>query len=255
MVEAMTETGSRCVMATVASGKVRIRRTELLQMLGRLEDPAVGAALPLQGLEHLLEILVVGRLVVGEVVVAPARHGGDPLEKIRGEVERLQLDLLVDVLGSHVVHGPQQGQQRILTLEALATAREPRMLAVGSGRLARNGDGLEALPVGQGAQARVGGDQVEQVGGARAREARDDDGPRDLDVQDLRVASDHDLRVAAGWQRSERNRPTPPCVPRVPKWDPPPRSSARCAVARGSRPHRSRRAPSAPWRPSARRLP
>ena len=49
-------------------------------------------------------------------------------------------------------------------------------------------DGLEALPVGQRAQGRIGADEVVEMGGARAGEAGDDDGAGDLDVVDLGMA-------------------------------------------------------------------
>ena len=58
--------------------------------------------------------------------------------------------------------------------------------------LAVREDGLEALPVGQGAKRRVGGHEVVQMGRPRPRQAADDDRPLDRDPGDLRMAP-HDI--------------------------------------------------------------
>jgi hypothetical protein len=95
----------------------------------------------------------------------------------------------VDVLGRHVMHVAQQRHHRVLCDEALAAARQTRVLAVLLRNLVGIGNRLEALPVGKGAKAAVGGDQIHQMGGSRARQAGDDDGCADFDGEDLRVAT------------------------------------------------------------------
>jgi hypothetical protein len=76
-------------------------------------------------------------------------------------------------------------------------AHVARVAAVVARPLAGDRDGLEALPIGHGAQATVGGDQVDEVGRARAGQADDDDRLPDLLVEDLRVAPDHVLDAQA----------------------------------------------------------
>ena len=56
-----------------ASGKTVASGTELFQVLRRLQHPALAAAQQLQHLQHRLQVAVVRRLVVREVVVAPRR--------------------------------------------------------------------------------------------------------------------------------------------------------------------------------------
>ena len=63
-------------------GKGRHQRADLLQVLRRFENPTVGPPHPLQGLKNLLHVRIVWRLVVGEIIVTPARRTGDPLKQI-----------------------------------------------------------------------------------------------------------------------------------------------------------------------------
>ena len=67
--------------------------------------------------------------------------------------------------------------------------------AVAARAVARDGHRLEALPVGERAQPRVGRDQVHEVRGARARQADHDDRARDLDLEDLGVAAQQVLEA------------------------------------------------------------
>ena len=133
-----TETGSRWVTTTVASGNVASRGPSCSRCCGDLSTQrSPRAVLPLQDLEHGLQIGVVRGLVVGQVVVAPARDAGHPLELVAREVGQLELELLVDVVGSHGVHGRQVGQHRPPSLPLLLG---PLVAGVGpSGRAARRG--------------------------------------------------------------------------------------------------------------------
>ena len=184
-------------------GKGGEQRPELLEMLGRLEHPPLAkplpctgalpftgarpftGALPLEYLEDGLQVGVVGGLVVGQVVVAPPRDARHPFELIAGEVRQLQLQLLMDVVGPHGVHGAHVRQHR---LHALPLAFGPSVTGVGAVRpalLAGVGHRLVALPQRERTQAGVGGDEIDQMGGSRAGQAHDDDRRRDLDVGDL----------------------------------------------------------------------
>jgi hypothetical protein len=159
----ITATGSRCVIAIVASGNVSTSAPQLLEVLRRLEHPAVRSAKPLERLQRRLEIRVVRPLIERQVVIAPARRGAEPLEPVGREVEVLDLDLLVHVLGRHVVHRLQQRHPRGGLLVLDETPHVPRIAAVAARPFAGDRNGLEALPVRQRAQARVGGDQVHEV--------------------------------------------------------------------------------------------
>ena len=201
-------------------GRIRERRhqrADLLQVLGALQHPALPRPVPLEDLEPRLHVGVLRGLVVGEVVVAPARPPGDPLQVVAGEVGAHELQLFVDVVG---VHGVHRGDERRAGAEALPrvlAALPARVDAAGPGRLVRVGHRLLALPERHGAQPLVGRDQVDQVRGAGAGQADHDDRPRDLDVVDLgvllqqladaqpvdRVADDV---VVSRHQRSRRSR-------------------------------------------------
>ena len=87
-----------------AAGENPIQHRHLLEMLGRLEQPAPASAQELHRFELGGEVFVVRRLVVGPVVVAPAGHVGQRLQQHRGDVVGQQLDLFVDVIGGHLVH-------------------------------------------------------------------------------------------------------------------------------------------------------
>jgi len=91
-------------------GERALERHELLHVLRRLQHPAARPAQPGQHLQHLAPVQVVRRLVVGLVPVAPAQRPAQPLEVVRGEVDLLQLDLLVRVVGRHLVHREHVGQ-------------------------------------------------------------------------------------------------------------------------------------------------
>ena len=80
------------------------QRSELLEVLGRLEDPACAAAQELEDLQDRPEVLVGGGLVAVAVVVAPRRDQRRRLEEHGGDVDGQELDLLVDVVDGHLVH-------------------------------------------------------------------------------------------------------------------------------------------------------
>ena len=164
------------------------QRAELLEVLRRLQHPALARPHPLEDLEHRLHVRVVRRLVVAEVVVAPARRAHHPFLVVAGEVRELELDLLVDVVGAHRVHRRHQRRGRLHAGPGALRARVARIHAARARWLARIGHGLLPLPERHRAQPLVRGDQVHEVRGARARQAHHDDRPADLDLVDLGVA-------------------------------------------------------------------
>ncbi len=124
---------------------------------------------------------------MGEVVVAPPWCACHPLEVVVGEVRRHELVLLMNMIGVHRMHG---GDERCSGLHRL-----PRSLATGpswvdsgrSRRLAGVRHRLVRLPQRQRPESRVGGQEIDQVGGAGSWQADDDQRRLDPDVQDLRV--------------------------------------------------------------------
>ena len=188
MVDWTTATGSRWVTTTVASGKVAQEGPELLEVLGRLEDPALLGVDPLQNLEHRLHVGVVRSLVVGEVVVAPLRAPRHPLERVAREVGQLQLDLLVHVIGLHRVHGRHERRRGLHGLPGALATGPPWIHPVDLGRLLRVPHRLVGLPERHGSEPRVRGQQVDEVGGARTRQPDHYDRPGDGDLEDLGVA-------------------------------------------------------------------
>ena len=161
------------------------QRSELLEVLGRLEDPAGAAAEPLEDLEDGAEVLVGRGLVAGAVRVAPRGDERGGLEEHGRDVDGEELDLLVDVVDGHLVHPLEVRQGRVQEFEGRRRARPAGIGSAGGRAFGVGQDGFDALPVGQGAEARVGGDEVVEMGRPRAGEAGDDDGAGDLDVVDL----------------------------------------------------------------------
>jgi hypothetical protein len=172
-------------------GEGRVRegldqRSELLQMLRRLQDPALARPVPLEDLEDRLQVLVVGPLVVREVVVAPMRAPRDPFLIVAREVRQLQLELLVDVVGTHRMHRRRQGGDRLHRVPGVGASDVAGVLC-DVVRDWRGRHGLLPLPQRHRAKSTVGGDQIDEVGRAGAWETHDDDRLPDLDLVDLRV--------------------------------------------------------------------
>ncbi len=187
--DAVTETGSRCVTTNVASGNVSTKRGELLEVLGGLEHPARPAPQPLERLEDLAQVGIAGALVAGQVVVAPQWHRRRGLEEHRREVDGQQLDFLVGVRHGHLVHAVEVRQRGVEERESHLGAPEARVRFCGAQLLAFGQHGLEAFPVGERTQGRVGRDEVVQVGGPGTGQAADDDRGVDALVKDLGVSA------------------------------------------------------------------
>ena len=171
-----------------------------------------GAAQPLQGLEAALQERVVRRLVVSQVIVRPARQLRQRVEQRRGEIHRQQLDLLVDVERVHVVHRVEQRQDLLAHRELVTAALDARVLGARRHALPGARDGLQRFPVLQRAQPVVGGDQVQQVRGSRARQAGDHQRRADLDLVYLRMLAVELLEAAAlhqvAHQHAEQRQPS-----------------------------------------------
>ena len=168
------------------TGKDLAQHRQLLEVLRRLEQPAPTATKKLHRLELGLEVFVVRCLVVGHVVVAPPRHVRQRLEQHRGEVVGQQLDLLVHVLGRHLVHQREVRHHDVHHLHGDIHSRPARIRLDPGFR--GHGERLVALPVRHGAERRRRGQQVVQMRGAGAGQARDDDrGEQQVDVVYLRM--------------------------------------------------------------------
>ena len=166
-------------------GEGRDERSELLEVLRRFQHPPVRTAEVGERAENSLQVRVVRPLVETEVEVAPPRHAREPLERVRREVEVFELDLLLDRVRVLVVHRAQQRHHRHLRLVAAAAAFDARVDVVRSRAVAGEGHRLEALPVGERPQSRIGRDEVDEVRRPRPRESDHDDRRRDGDVVDL----------------------------------------------------------------------
>ena len=130
------------------------QRTELFEMLGRLEDPAGPAPQPLEDLQDGPEVLVGRGLVGGPVGVAPGGDEREGLEEHGGDVDGQELDLLVDVVDRHLVHAFEVGHGLVGHVQGEGGAGQAG-IGLARGRAFGLGqDRLEALPVGQGAQGR-----------------------------------------------------------------------------------------------------
>ena len=87
------------------------QRRQLLAVLIALQDPAtvIGELID-DRLQHPLAIGVMRGLIVGEIIVAPARHLGHPFPLIGAEIRHLQLVLAAGMVRRMLVH---RGHDRI----------------------------------------------------------------------------------------------------------------------------------------------
>jgi hypothetical protein len=162
-----------------------IQHRHLLEVLGRLEQPAPPPAQELHRLELGGQVFVVGRLVMGAVVVTPARHVGESLEQHGGHVVGEQLDLFVDVVGGHLVHEREMRHHGVDHRDCDVHPR-PSWIRLDS-CLLRQRERLVAFPVRHGAEGGRRGQQVVQVGGAGAGQPGDHHRRPQFDVVDLGV--------------------------------------------------------------------
>ena len=175
------------------------------------------------------------------------RHVIGGLEQHAGEVVGQQLDLLVRMVDGHVVHALELRHRCAHQIQARRASLDAglRIAFVGGG------ERLEALPVGQVAQRRVGGQQVVQVGGAGAGQPADDDRPLDR-----RRPRSRDARRSAPRSRSRLTRLRPVARRR---WPLPTsdrsgllaqrrRTGRRAAPGRPGHPSRRVRCARQPWR-------
>jgi hypothetical protein len=98
-------------------------------------------------------------LVARPVVVPPRGDQRRRLEQHGGEVDSQELDLLVGVVGGHLVHPDEVWQRRVDQIQPDGTAGPAGIRPIGTGRLARDRDRdrdrFEALPVGKMAEGRM----------------------------------------------------------------------------------------------------
>ena len=186
----------------VRDGERRIRkrreqRRDLLEVLRRLQHPAARAAQERQHLQHLAEVRIVLALIEGEVEISPRRHACKPFERVGGEVEVLELDLLLDRGRVLVMHGTQQRHHRDLRLVVAPVPREAGVDTVAAGAVAGAWARFEALPVREGAQTGVGRDEVDEMGRPGSREADHDDRRVELHGEDLGIPADPVLHEKA----------------------------------------------------------
>ena len=108
-------------------GKHGAQRPELLEVLWDLSTQRVPPRRKVITLSTVLQVLVVRGLVVGSVVVAHARGPAGGLEQHGREVDRQQLDLLVDVIGGHLVHPLEQRHRGVEHVDRLIGAGDARV--------------------------------------------------------------------------------------------------------------------------------
>ncbi len=99
-----TATGSRRVRAIVAVRKGLEQRTDLLEVLGRLQYPAVRPAQVAEHLQLASEEAVVLSLIESQIAVPPCGNPCVPLEGVGAEVEVDELAVLLDAPRRSVVH-------------------------------------------------------------------------------------------------------------------------------------------------------
>ena len=197
--------------------------TELLEVLRRLEHPTPGAAQERQCLQHGLQVGVVLALIERQVVVAPIGNACVPLERVGGEVDVEQLDLLLDRRREAIVHVLRERGHRRFGCVVVRAALPARVDAVGAGTFAVERVRLLALPERQRPEPGVGGQQVDEVRGARAGQADDDERTVDLDGVDLGIAAEQ-----VGQEQPAHEQPEDPAS----QDQPPEVGQARIAIDR-----------------------
>ena len=116
-----------------------------------------------------------GPLVQAQVVVPPRRDPGVPLEDVGAQVEVDQLAVLLDAPRRAVVHQRCQGGDLPGHLVGGEAPEVPGIHAVAAGSVAEDRGRLDHLPPGHRAEPGVGGQQVDQVRGARPGQPDHDD--------------------------------------------------------------------------------
>ena len=182
----------------VQVGKPGPQVIEIAEMGGRLQHPARGGRnraglpfLPLQELQHAVQIRVGGSEVLGVDPRSVLRHMGTGFGHVRQERVGEKDDLLLGFPGVHRMDGEQVRCQ--LTRDRLPplTGRDPRVLGRGRRPLAvKLGCDLHHLPAVGALKAVVGAQQALQQGGATTHHAHHDDGSQDPLLGNLRVAPD-----------------------------------------------------------------
>ena len=166
-------------------------------MRWRFHHPAAGAALPGHGLQHFLAVGVVRRLVVGIVVITPAIGPRQPFGQVGRKIQRLQFDVFVHMIWRHFVHCRHQRQERFKRAPHCFGRGKPGVLPCARSRLSRCGNWLHGLPQGHGAQALVGRENIDKIGGTRTRQAGNDNRAVDHDLGNIRVALEQVLQQQA----------------------------------------------------------
>ncbi|CAB4324574.1 unannotated protein [freshwater metagenome] len=166
-------------------GECGEQRTDLLEVLRRLQHPTLARAIPLKDLQHLLHICVVRGLIGGEIVVAPLRHTGNPFEVVVREVRSHELVLLVHMIGFHGMHRSDERGAGLHRLPLVLTAGPAGVHPIGSERFAGIRNRLIGLPQRHGTKAGIRSQQVDEIRGARAGQADDNDRLLDRYVADL----------------------------------------------------------------------
>ena len=171
-------------------GEGRHQRAELLTVLRALEDPGLRSAQKCQRLQDFLHVRVVPVLVEAQVIVPPVRHARMPFQDVAGQIQVEQFDFLLDRLGEPVVHGGHHGGAGHECVVLGLGSRVAGVDAEDVRPLSERRDRILALPVRQRAPARIGGDEIHQMGGAGSRHPDDDEGFLDRDRLDLGIPLD-----------------------------------------------------------------
>ena len=148
------------------------------QVVGGLEDPALGRLARLEGLQRETVLGVGGRHVGLFQPAGVGRHVGLGLESEGSHVVHEDRDALLGQGGTEGVHGLQWRVQLHQTVEVLGRPGDARILRCLLQRDGRNRMGR--LPLQQRPGQRIESEQVGQHAGPRARQPDDD--PRALDA-------------------------------------------------------------------------
>ena len=116
-------------------------------MLWALQYPALPlTSSPLQQAQYVCQVGVVRRLVVRKVVIAPLWREAQPLEVVGGEIRPHELELFVNVLGVHRVHGCDEWRDLLHADPGLGAAPETRIGRIARRGLSRQWHGLVGFP-------------------------------------------------------------------------------------------------------------
>ena len=172
---------------------------ELLQVLGRLQDPAFTlSSAKLKHLENALHVFVPGGLVMSEIPITPTLGNHQGLEEHGAAGNRQEVDFFMRMIRPHIMHSLEEGHHLVPHLNPTRSTLPAGVHLKFALLFFQRRYRLKALPPGEVANGGVRRDQVVEMGRSCSRKPHDDDGTIDLFLSDFGISLPLILHQQAG---------------------------------------------------------